>query len=121
MVLNRKPCSTIAETYDETASGTVGSESSLAVKVNEPPAFSVTVSWTSPAASCVGDGRLALTSVEAIDTMCVIEVTVCHVASHARTLIVNGTPAVCAAGAPVFPEVVPGAAVSPGSSTCSFV
>ena len=30
-------------------------------------------------------------------------------------------PAVCASGVPVLPETVPGAAVSPGTSNCSFV
>jgi len=38
-----------------------------------------------------------------------------HESSHALTVTENGMPAVCGLGVPVLPEVVPGAAVSPGS------
>src|SRR2546427_106731 len=42
-------------------------------------------------------------------------------ASTALTVTVKAVPAVCAVGVPVLPLAVPGAAVSPGISTCSFV
>ena len=35
-------------------------------------------------------------------------------------MTVNGVPSVCAVGVPVLPVVVPGAAVSPGTSTWSL-
>src|SRR5262249_19081870 len=42
-------------------------------------------------------------------------------ASTARTVTVNGAPAVRAVGVPVLPVVVPGAVVSPGTSNCNCV
>src|SRR5438093_3224887 len=41
-------------------------------------------------------------------------------ASTALTVTLNAVPAVCAAAVPVLPEPVPGAAVSPGASSCNF-
>src|SRR5437763_494869 len=43
-----------------------------------------------------------------------------QLASTALTVAVNGVPAVWAMGVPVLPVAVPGAAVSPGSSSWSF-
>jgi hypothetical protein len=42
-------------------------------------------------------------------------------ASTALTVTLNAEPAVCAEGVPVLPVALPGAAVSPGSSSWSFV
>ena len=44
-----------------------------------------------------------------------------HCASTDRIVTVKTVPAVCAVGVPVLPVAVPGAAVSPGISSCSFV
>src|ERR1051325_8383174 len=42
-------------------------------------------------------------------------------ASTAFMVIASGAPADCAVGVPVLPVVVPGAAVSPGTSNCNRV
>src|SRR5664279_3319279 len=42
-------------------------------------------------------------------------------ASTALTVTLKALPAVCADGLPVLPLAVPGAAVSPGNSSCSLV
>src|SRR5438094_2475674 len=44
-----------------------------------------------------------------------------QLASTAFTVTFNEIPAICAVGEPVLPLPVPGAAVSPGISTCSLV
>src|SRR5664280_3274455 len=49
-----------------------------------------------------------------------VELTTFQFASTALTVTLNGVPAVCAVGVPVLPVVVPGAAASPGTSSCSF-
>ena len=41
-------------------------------------------------------------------------------ASTAFTVTFKDVPAICVVGIPVFPVVVPGAAVSPGINTCNF-
>jgi hypothetical protein len=71
--------------------------------------------------SCVLGGKLALSSVEDIDTMWVIDDTRLYESSHASTRTLNGTPTVWSAGAPVLPDGVPGDADSPGSRTSIFV
>jgi len=48
-------------------------------------------------------------------------VTTFQFASTAFTVTVNAVPAVSALGLPVFPLADPGAAVSPGTRSCSFV
>jgi hypothetical protein len=72
-----------------------------------------------PALSVAGAGTVALASEAEISMTLPTSVAVFHVASHARTVIVNGTPVTCGNGAPVRPDVVPGAAASPGRSTCN--
>src|SRR2546426_316983 len=44
-----------------------------------------------------------------------------QLASTALTVTLKAVPALCAVGVPVLPVALPGAAVSPGTSTCSFV
>jgi hypothetical protein len=89
--------------------------------VNEPLAFSVTLYVPAPLTSCAGAGSVALASDDNTRTVFVIEVTRVQVSSQAFTVSVNGTPTVCARGTPVFPDGVPGTAVSPGISTWSRV
>lgn len=75
MSLNSNPRRTITGTKEEVASGMVLSDSSVAVTVNEPAAFMVTLIPHSQPESWVFGGRLALASVELNDTVWVIEVT----------------------------------------------
>ena len=49
-----------------------------------------------------------------------VEETGFQLASTALTVTVNGLPDACELGVPVLPLAVPGAAVSPGSRSCSF-
>ena len=64
---------------------------------------------------------MAFKSLEVIATVCVFVLTKFQFASTAFTVIFNEVPAVCVVGVPVFPVVVPGAAVSPGINTCNLV
>src|SRR2546430_17404446 len=54
-------------------------------------------------------------------TVSVMLVTRFQLASTALTVTVKAVPAVRAVGAPVLPLAVPGAAVSPGTNSCSLV
>jgi hypothetical protein len=74
-----------------------------------------------PATRAAVDGRVACESLEVIATVCVTDETRFQFASTAFTVTVVALPAVCAVGVPVLPVALPGSAVSPGSSTCSFV
>ena len=87
---------------------------SVAVNVCEPAVFAVTERVLVPATSAVLAGSVALASVEVMPTVSV-ELTGFQLASTALTVTLKELPAVCALGAPVLPEAVPGAAVSPGS------
>ena len=73
-----------------------------------------------PATSAAFAGSAAFGSVEVIPAVSVDE-TMFQFASTALTVTENGVPAVRADGVPVFPVALPGAAVSPGTSSCSFV
>ena len=101
----------------DVASGTVGSDWSVAETVYYPAALNVTLTVTSPANSEVGEGSDAPVSDDVRSTILVTVTSVFQVASHARTVTVNGIPTVCATGIPVLPVGVPGAADSPGNST----
>ena len=93
---------------------------SVEVKVAEPAVLAVTENVLVPATSAVLAGSVAFGSVEVMPTVSV-EVTTFQLASTALTVTVNAPPAVWADGAPVLPVAVPGAAVSPGMSSWSFV
>lgn len=67
------------------------------------------------------DERVAFESVVTTATVSEAELTMFQLASTALTVRLTVVPAVWAVGVPVLPEVVPGAAVSPGRRTCSFV
>ncbi len=95
-------------------------EMSDAVNVDEPAVFGVIENVLLPATSAAFAGSVALASVEVMPTVSV-ELTTFQFASTAFTVTVKAPPAVWAEGAPVLPEAVPGAAVSPGSRICSFV
>src|SRR6266536_475615 len=92
---------------------------SLAVSVCEPPVLSVTLTVRVPADNAPLAGKVALESVEVMPTACVL-LTRFQLASTALTVALNAAPAPWAVGVPVLPVAVPGAAVSPGTSNCSF-
>src|ERR1041385_4479060 len=65
-------------------------------------------------------GIVALPSVEVNPTVSLAELTGFQFASTALTVTLKGAPAARSAGVPVFPETVPGAAISPGTSSCNL-
>src|SRR5437773_2467369 len=93
----------------------VSSARSAAGPPVQAPCVSVMLSGTArPSARWAGAGSVALASEARTWIELVTVATVVQVLSHARTVIVNGTPTVCARAVPVLPEGVPGAADSPG-------
>ena len=68
-----------------------------------------------PATSGALAGSAALVSLELMATVSLVLITF-QLASTALTVALNALPAVWAKGVPVFPEPVPGVAVSPGTS-----
>src|SRR5947207_2807839 len=98
----------------------VGSVISLAVSVGLPAVLSVTLKVFTPETNEALTGKTALASLELMLTVSVTLVIRFQFASTARTVVVNAAPAVWANGVPVLPAAVPGAAVSPGASNCSF-
>src|SRR3954454_16998895 len=92
---------------------------SVAVTVALPAVLAVTVNVFVPATSAAFAGSAALASLEVIAIVSVEE-TRFQFASTALTVTLKLEPAVCALGALVFPVALPGEAVSPGISSCSF-
>src|SRR5260370_3965689 len=99
----------------------VPSETSLAVTVRPPVVFKVILKVPAPTTRAALLGKLALLSEALIPTVALALVTKFQLASTALTVTVNGLPAVWLLGKPVLPLVLPGAATSPGASTCSLV
>src|SRR5689334_1556521 len=91
---------------------------SLAVTVLEPAALRVTLNEPEPEESCAPGGSTALGSLEEIATVSLVEIRF-QFASAALTVTAKEVPALWGEGAPVFPDAVPGAAVSPGARTWS--
>ena len=94
---------------------------SVAVTVREPDVLNVTENVCVPAASAAFDGSVAFASLDVIATVCVTVLTRFQLVSTAFTVTEKLEPAVWAVGVPVLPEPEPGAAVSPGISSWSFV
>src|SRR2546426_12467525 len=94
---------------------------SLAVTVALPAVLRVTLKVWLPDERAKGKGQRALVSEEVMPTASVTLVIGFQLASTALTVTVNAAPAVCAVGAPVFPEALPGEVVSPGARICSLV
>src|SRR5262249_2539270 len=92
---------------------------SLAVTLVAPAVLSVTLKLLVPLTRAALAGNPALASLELIVTVSLVPTTF-QFASTALTVTVNAVPAVCAVGVPVFPVVVPGAAVSPETKIWSF-
>src|SRR5664279_734871 len=93
---------------------------SLAVTVAVPAVFAVTAKVLVPATRTAFAGSVALASLEVMPALSV-ELTRFQFASTALTVTLKEEPAVRALGVPVLPVAVPGAAVSPGIRSCSFV
>ena len=96
------------------------SSRSAAVRVWLPAVLKVAVKLFVPPTSAALAGRLAFTSDPVIPTVSLTLLTRFQLASTALTVTLKAVPDVCAVGAPVFPVGLPGAAVSPGASSCSF-
>ena len=72
-----------------------------------------------PETRAASAGSPALLSVEVTCTVSLV-LTKFQLASTALTVTLNGVPAVWAVGAPIFPALLPGAAVSPGAKICNL-
>src|SRR6266511_2592913 len=92
---------------------------SEAVTVWEPVVLRVTLAVRVPADNAALAGSVALESLEVIPTVWVL-LTRFQFASTDRTVTLKAIPALWAVGVPVLPVAEPGAAVSPGTSTCNF-
>src|SRR5438477_8498244 len=92
---------------------------SLAVIVQLPALLKVTAKVRVPADSEALDGFVPFVSVVVMPTVSVL-LTRFQFASTALTVTLKAVPVICAAGVPVLPVALPGAAVSPGASSCSF-
>src|SRR5262249_27228455 len=92
---------------------------SLAVTVCEPMVRSVTLLVLDPADNAPLDGSVALESLEGMPTVGVL-LTRFQFASTELMMTLKAVPEPAAVGVPVLPVAVPGAAVSPGTSTCNF-
>src|SRR5947207_2102506 len=94
---------------------------SLAVTVRLPVVFSVTLNVFVPVTKAALAGNAAFTSLEVIPAVSLTVLTKFQLASTALTVTEKAVPAVRAVGAPVLPLAEPGAAVSPGTNSCSLV
>src|SRR5262249_50945280 len=81
--------------------------------------LSVTLKARVPLTRAALAGKVAFASLEVIETVSLVLIKF-QFASTALTVTLKAVPAVSASGVPVLPELVPGAAVSPGTSTCSL-
>src|SRR6266540_3410745 len=97
----------------------VPSVMSEAVTVWEPVVLRVTLAVRVPADNAALAGSVALESLEVIPTVWVL-LTRFQFASTALAVTLNAVPEVWAAGVPLLPVALPGAAVSPGTSNCNF-
>src|SRR5436190_2645937 len=93
---------------------------SEAVKVCEPAVLSVTLRFCVPETRATFAGRSALASLDVMLTVWVTVLSTFQKTSTALTVTLNEAPAVRAVGAPVLPPALPGAAVSPGTSSWSL-
>ena len=93
---------------------------SVAVIVKLPLVLKSTAMVCVPETRAVFIGKVAVVSLEVMPTRSVTELTGFHSASTALTVTITSAPANCAVGVPVLPVALPGAAVSPSTSNCSF-
>src|SRR6266851_5149300 len=93
---------------------------SVAVRVKLPLVLKETVEICVPLVSGEFAGRLALLLEEVILTMSLALTDWFQLASTALTVTLIALEAICATGVPVLPLAVPGAALSPGTNSCSL-
>jgi len=93
---------------------------SVAVTVQLPTVLNVTLKVWVPLLKAALAGKVALASVELIATVSLAVATRFQLASTPLTVTEQAVPAVCAAGLPVMPVLLPGEAVSPGINSCSL-
>src|SRR5258708_9562544 len=96
------------------------SGTSDAVRFQLPAVLKVTLMDCVPLTSAALTGAVALGSVKVITVVSLVPTTF-QKASTALTVRLNAVPAACVEGVPVFPVNVPGAALSPGASTCNWI
>src|SRR5438445_6012 len=95
-----------------------GRVTSAAVTVALPAVLNVTVKlkfWVPPTKAAFA-GMVAFGSLEVMPTVSLTVLIKFQLASTALTVTLKGTPAARGEGVPVLPLVLPGAAVSPGTS-----
>src|SRR5436190_1479828 len=97
----------------------VASVMSEAVIVQLPTLLKVTAKVLVPPVRAALAGWVSLASVVVMPTVSVLLARF-QFASTALTVTLKAVPAICAAGVPVLPVALPGAAVSPGATSCSF-
>src|SRR5947207_2498407 len=97
----------------------VASVMAEAVIVQLPTLLKVTAKVLVPPVRAALAGWVSLASVVVMPTVSVLLARF-QFASTALTVTLKAVPAICAAGVPVLPMGLPGAAVSPGTSSCSF-
>src|SRR5213596_3870401 len=97
----------------------VPSVMSVAVTVQLPALLKVRAKVLVPADNAALAGLVSFGSVAVTPTVWVLLARF-QLASTALTVTLKALPAVCDAGVPVLPVAEPGAAVSPGTSNCSF-
>src|SRR5438876_3069480 len=89
------------------------------VSVRLPAVLRVTLKFCVPATSAALLGSTALLSLEVMPTRSLVMIKF-QLASTALTVTLKAVPAVRAVGVPLLPAALPGAAVSPGTNSCSF-
>ena len=92
---------------------------SLAVAVALPAVLHVKLNVCVPALRAAFPGKTALVSLEVIATMSFVLIGF-QAPSTELTVTEKAVATVCAVGEPVLPLALPGAAVSPGISSCSL-
>ncbi len=98
----------------------LGSTVSVAVRVKVPLVLKEIVETCVPLVSAEFAGRLALLLEEVIPTMSLALADRFQLVSTALTVTLNALEATWARGVPVLPLAVPGAALSPGTNSCSL-
>src|SRR6266567_487347 len=96
------------------------STTSVAVRVKLPLVLKDTRSGEGRAESGALASKVAVELVEVIPTVSVTVLTRFQLVSTALTVTLNAVEAIWARGVPVLPLAVPGAALSPGTNSCSL-
>jgi hypothetical protein len=96
-------------------------EMSVAVSVWLPPVLRLIEKLFVPETNAASGGKVAPLSEEVIRTVSVTVLIRFQLASTALTVTTKELPASWTVGVPVLPDAVPGAAVSPGTNSCSLV